>query len=156
MQLGNIQFLHCPALIPHSPIDTIRLVTLIHAVSACKRVFLFQSCPCSMLLWRYQLPWSVKWQVIRPPVERVSNARLEKSERISGERRKNEMQMNPHANERMWDTGGFDKQLHFEFQRLDWQDFVHREEQEPFYTLNLASRCWKRLPRARWSRSLSS
>lgn len=78
IQLGNIQFLHCPALISHPPIDTIRLVTLIHVVSACKHVFLFQSCPCSMLLWRYQLLWSVKWQVIRPPVECVSNARLEK------------------------------------------------------------------------------
>lgn len=76
MQLGHIQF-H-PALISHSPIEAIRLVTLIHVISACKHVFLFQSCPCSMLLWRYQPLWSAKWQVIRPPVERVSNARLEK------------------------------------------------------------------------------
>lgn len=78
IQLGHIQFLHCPALISHSPIDPIRLVTLIHVVSACKHMFLFQSCPGSMLLWRYQLLWSAKWQVIRPPVERVSNARSEK------------------------------------------------------------------------------
>lgn len=34
-----------------------------------KHVCLLQSCLCSMLLWRYQVLWSVKWQVIRPPVD---------------------------------------------------------------------------------------